>query len=196
MTVASISKSKLTAHHHSLKLMGCHFVLTAVDRDPQKAWDGIRAGVKEIERIEDLISSWKPTSQTSLVNRNSGITPVKVSLELFELIRRSLSISNLTSGAFDISGTLSRDYWHFDRGVHTMLDESDQSKLRSLIDYRNIELNEEQQTVFLNRKGMKIGFGGIGKGYAAYMAHKVMKSFGIRSGLINASGDLMCWGLI
>lgn len=186
--------SPLKAHHHSVKLMGCGFVLTAVDEDTQSAWDAIRAGGKEIERIEDLISSWKTDSETARINDKSGIAPVEVSQELFDLINRSLKVSRITAGAFDISGTLSRYYWNFNGEENEWLPEEKIHELRDLINYQLIELDYEKRTVFLRKKGMKIGFGGIGKGYAAYRAYRVMQERGIKSGLINASGDLMCWG--
>ncbi len=188
------TNTKPKAHHHPIKLMGCGFVLTAVDRNPQKAWDAIRAGVQEIERIETLISSWKEGSETSEINRQAGIRSVEVSPELFDLIARSIKISVCTAGAFDICGTLSRYYWKFDKQEHKVLSSDKIQELRGLIDYRYIELNPSRSSVFLKKKGMKIGFGGIGKGYAAYRAQQVMQSLGIESGLINASGDLMCWG--
>ncbi len=194
MKNTQVIEFKAKAHHYPVKLMGCHFVLTAIDIDPQKAWDGIRAGVAEIERIEQLISSWRESSETSEINRNAGIRPVNVSCELWDLIDRSQRVSKLTAGAFDLSGTLSRYYWKFDGKENSMLAQWRIEELRSLIDYRLIELEKETKTVFLKKKGMKIGFGGIGKGYAAYRAQVVMREFGIRNGLINASGDLMCWG--
>ena len=184
----------LKAHHHSVQLMGCHFVITAVDESPDRAWTAIRAAENEIIRIEELISSWKDSSETSEINRMAGVRPVKVSKELFSLIERSLKVSHLTSGAFDISGTLSRYYWNFNNGKGSFLPEAEIIELRDLMDYRLIQLDRTTTSVFLRKEGMKIGFGGIGKGYAAYQAHKVMQDLGIRSGLINASGDLMCWG--
>lgn len=187
-------KNKAKAHHHFCKLMGCQFILTAVHQSPQIAWDGIRAGVAEIERIEELISSWKPTSQTSEINRKAGIEPIKVSPELFNLIDRSLLVSKLTAGAFDISGTLSRYYWQFDKAEHDMLPLAKIRELRELINYQNVELDKTNSTVFLKKAGMKIGFGGIGKGYAAVRAQEIMRRHGIMAGIVNASGDIMCWG--
>ena len=64
-----------------------------------------------------------------------------------------------------------------------------------LINYRNIILDRENSTVMLKEKGMRIGFGGIGKGYAAEMAKKVMQEMGLESGIVNASGDMTTWGL-
>ena len=185
---------RVKAHHLSTQIMGCHFVITAVHHSPAKAWEAIRAGETEMRRIEDLISSWKLTSETTAINDSAGIRPISVSLELWELIERSLRISRLTGGAFDISGTLGRYYWQFDRNEHSWLSEEEIISLRRLIDFRNIELNRADRSVFLKREGMKIGFGAIGKGYAAHCACLVMRSRGINSGLINASGDLMAWG--
>ena len=64
-----------------------------------------------------------------------------------------------------------------------------------LINYRNILLNEEESTVFLKEKGMRIGFGGIGKGYAAERAKAVLQQRGVESGIVNAAGDLTVWGV-
>lgn len=185
---------KVKAHHHQLKLMGCRFVLTAVSADPQLAWDAIRAGVAEIERIEKVISSWRADSDTTAINVNAGVRPVRVPQELLQLIQRSIRVSELTGGAFDISGTLARDYWTFDKQVHAPLSDEKIAELNDRMDYRQIEIDEAAQTVYLRKAGMKIGFGGIGKGYAAYRAKVVMEQMGILSGLVNASGDLMCWG--
>ena len=187
-------KTALKAHHHICKLMGCQFVFTAVHASPQQAWDAIRAGVSEIERIESLISSWRDDSQTSRINQMAGLAAVQVDEELFALIERSLKISQLTAGAFDISGTLSRYYWKFDGSEQPILAAEKMEELRGLIDYRLIELDVSNRAVFLQKKGMKIGFGGIGKGYAALRAQQAMQSLGMDNGMINASGDLMCWG--
>ena len=189
------TKPQAKAHHHSVKLMGCGFVLTAVHENPQLAWDAIRAGEAEIIRIEELISSWKENSETTKINNQSGIAPVQISKELFDLIHRSMRVSDLTNGAFDITGNLSRYYWNFNQEENTMLSKEKLDELRDLVNYRLIDLDVENQTVFLRRKGMKIGFGGIGKGYAAYKAFEAMKKMGIENGLINASGDLMAWGI-
>lgn len=184
----------MKAHHHKVKLMGCRFVLTAVHSDPQVAWDALRAGVEEIERIEEVISSWKDDSYTTLVNSLAGIGPVEVPQELYDLVERSIKVSRLTFGAFDICGSLAREFWNFDGKEHAPLASSKIEALRERMDYRKIKLNPEKRTVFLEQAGMQIGFGGIGKGYAAYRAKQVMERLGIENGLVNASGDLMAWG--
>jgi thiamine biosynthesis lipoprotein len=77
----------------------------------------------------------------------------------------------------------------------TSLPDKDTAKrMVRLINFRNIILDEENCTVFLLRQGMRIGFGGIGKGYAADCAKRVMTEQGALSGVVNASGDMSAWG--
>ena len=190
----TLVRPKAKAHRHHLGLMGCKFALTAIHHNPQVAWDALRAGVKEIERIERLISSWRPESQTGQINKNAGIQSVQVDSELFELIKRSIQVSKITRGAFDISGTVARDYWKITNEESTMPSPAIIDRLRELINYQHIILDEDRQTVLLAKKGMKIGFGAIGKGYAAMRARVIMGQMGIENGLVNASGDLLCWG--
>jgi len=82
--------------------MGSDFEITVVAKTQLEADKQIAIAIGEISRIEALISSWKPTSETSNINKNAGASPVQVSEELFSLIQRALQISNLTDGAFDI----------------------------------------------------------------------------------------------
>jgi thiamine biosynthesis lipoprotein len=98
-------------------------------------------------------------------------------------------------GAFDITyGSIDKRLWNFDQNMTSLPDPETAKKMVRLIDYRNIILDEQEQTVFLKEKGMRIGFGGIGKGYAAEKAKEVMISNGVTSGIVNASGDLTAWG--
>ena len=181
-------------HQKVIKLMGSRFEITAIHANAQMAWDGINAGIAEITRIEKLISSWDPASQTSEINRQAGIAPVKVDAELFQLIRRGLRISQLTDGAFDMSYASMDRIWKFDGSMTAMPVPEAVAKAASKIDYRDIIMNDVNSTVFLRKKGMKIGFGAIGKGYAAQKAKEKMQSMGIRSGVVNAAGDLIAWG--
>lgn len=178
-----------------LKLMGCRFEITAIANNDTIAWKAVNAGIHEIRRIEDMISSWKDSSQTSLINKNAGIQPVKIDKELFDLIYRAKKVSALTGGAFDISFASMDNIWTFDRGEHPLPDSSVVADARSKIGYRKILLNAEDTTVFLTEQGMKIGFGAIGKGYAANRAKKIMSQIpGVTGGVVNASGDLFTWG--
>jgi thiamine biosynthesis lipoprotein len=174
--------------------MGSRFDVTVVANDSIEGNKYIDTAVAEITRIEKLISSWDVNSQTSEINRNAGIKPVKVDSELFELIERAIGISKLTDGAFDISYASMDKIWKFDGSMTTMPSEEEITASVSKVGYQNILLDKENSTVFLKLEGMKIGFGAIGKGYAADKAKNLLISKGVPSGIINASGDMNTWG--
>ena len=191
MTVQTIPAS----FRRTLKLMGNRFELTVVGEDPAWADEQIDEAVEEIRRIERLLTTYDEGSETSQINRYAGLTPVAVSTETFGLIERSIRISRLTQGAFDITyGSVDKRLWNFDPAMTSLPDAETAKKMVRLIDYRNILLDREQGTVFLKHAGMRIGFGGIGKGYAADRARQLLKGKGVTSGIINASGDLSVWG--
>lgn len=177
-----------------LKLMGSRFDISVVASSDAEGENYIDMAVAEISRIEKLISSWDANSETSEIIRNAGIKPVKVSTELFDLIKRSIQISKLTDGAFDISYASMDRIWKFDGSMTQMPSEEEINNSVQKVGYENIILDEQNGTVFLKLAGMKIGFGAIGKGYAADMAKKLLQSSGVKAGLMNASGDLNCWG--
>lgn len=180
----------------SLKLMGNIFTITVIDDNYTTASKNIELAIQEIKRIEDLFTTFKADSQTNIINDNAGNVPTKVDSEVFNLIKRCIAISKITQGAFDISyGSIDKSLWNFDKSMIKLPDPDVALKMVHLIDYRNIVLNREKSTVFLKEKGMRIGFGGIGKGYAAEMAKKKLQENGIKSGIINAAGDLTAWGL-
>ena len=183
------------AFRKTLPLMGNRFELTVVGEDELWAMDQIDAGVTEIRRIEKLLTTYSEDSETSLINANAGVGPVTVSRETYDLIDRSIRISRLTQGAFDITyGSIDKRLWNFDTSMAELPDRETARKMVRLINFRNIELQAKQCTVFLREKGMRIGFGGIGKGYAAERAKAVMQAMGADSGIVNASGDLAIWG--
>ena len=178
----------------TVKLMGSRFDITVSAVDETKGQAFIDLAVGEISRTEKLISSWDPNSQTSLINANAGIAPVEVDKELFLLIERALKVSKLTEGAFDISYASMDRIWKFDGTMTEMPEESAIRKSVQRVGYQNIILDKEMQTVFLKNVGMKIGFGAIGKGYAADKAKALLQQKGVKSGIINAAGDLNTWG--
>jgi len=175
--------------------MGNNFTFTVVAASEPEGNRFIDQAISEVRRIERLLTTFNSESQTNRINENAGIQPVKVDAEVFNLIQRSLAISTITQGAFDISyGGIDKSLWNFDREMKSLPSAETAKKMVHLIDYRNIVLEAENQTVFLKKKGMRIGFGGIGKGYAAEQAKDILKASGVKSGIINASGDLTAWG--
>lgn len=182
-------------HRRILKLMGNRFEISVVADDKEWAEEKIDQAIIEIKRIEKLLTTFSDDSQTNEINRNAGIQPVKVDEEVFNLIGRALNISVLTQGAFDITyGSIDKSLWNFDVNMKQLPDRKTAQESVRLINYRNVELDSSAQTVFLKEAGMRIGFGGIGKGYAAGCAKTLLKEQGVASGIVNAAGDLITWG--
>jgi thiamine biosynthesis lipoprotein len=179
-----------------LKLMGNRFEITVVSDNVQNATGSIDAAVNEIRRIETLLTTFNDSSQTNIINKNAGVQPVQVDKEVFDLILRSKKISELTQGAFDITyGSVDRRFWNFDQKMTSLPDPKEARERVRLINYRNVILDEANNSVYLSEAGMRIGFGGIGKGYAADRAKMILLKYGIESGVVNAAGDLTAWGL-
>jgi len=177
------------------KLMGNRFEISVVGPDETWCTDKINLALQEIRRIEKLLTTFSNESITFEINENAGIRPVKVPEEFFSLIQRRQMLSKITQGAFDISyGGIDKKFWNFDLEMKELPDAETAKKSVELINYENILLDESEKTVFLKKKGMRIGFGGIGKGYAAEMAKKKLIENGVESGIVNAAGDLTTWG--
>ncbi len=181
-------------HKRVLSLLGSPFEITLVGKDTIEINENIEIGVAEVKRIENLISDWIPTTPISEINRNAGIKPIEVSEELYDLIERSIKISQITNGAFDISYASMDKIWKFDGSMKVMPSASAIKESVSKIGYKNIILDKSNRTIFLKTPGMKLGLGGIGQGYIADMVTKLLKSKGVVSGIINVSGDISTWG--
>ncbi len=175
-------------------LMGGRFDITIVAKDSLSAEQNIDEVIAEITRIENLISDWKPTSQVSELNQNAGIRAVKVDRELFELTQRAIRFSEITDGGFDISFAAMDRIWKFDGSMTEMPSAEAIKKSVEKVGYKNIVLDSVQSTIFLKLKGMKIGFGALGEGYATDKCRKMMLDKGIQAGIINGSGDMSTWG--
>ena len=175
--------------------MGNHFEVSVVSDRPEEADALIDAAIAEISRIEALLSTYQPRSQTNQINDAAGLHPVQVDADVFALIGRSLRLSDLTQGAFDITyGGLDKRLWNFDPTMTALPDPEMARQSVRLINYRNVLLNATDKTVMLREKGMRIGFGGIGKGYAAERARQFLINKGALAGVVNAAGDLTTWG--
>lgn len=177
-------------------MMGNQFSISVVGPNEQWAAARLQKAFTEIARIEKLLTTFSDDSQTALINKAAGFHPVTVDAELFELIQRAIRISNLTQGAFDITyGGIDKDLWNFNLQMKSLPTPEKARQMVRLINYKNIVLDHAAQTVFLKEQGMRMGFGGIGKGYAAERAKRVLKDLGVQSGVVNAAGDLTTWGI-
>ena len=184
----------LVSVKRSVPVMGTTFEITVVAQDEEIGYINIEEATAEIKRIEQLISSWIPDSETSRINKNAGIQPVGVSEELYNLIARCVQISEITNGAFDITYATLDTIWAFDGSLLYAPTGTEIKQTLKRTGYQQIVLDPEMHSVFLKQKGTKIGFGGIGKGYAADRAKALLNAHMVPAGMINAGGDITTWG--
>ena len=156
-------------------LMGTYAI---IDLPSEKAYQAYRF----MKELEEKLSDYIEGSEVSKINRKAGVEPVEVSADTLEVIKKSLWLSELTEGAFDITV-----------GVITIrarrLREISEDEARNLVDYKKVRV--EGSSVFLEEKGMAIDLGGIGKGFAIQKAYEFIKT---DKGFIAIAGDLRVWG--
>jgi thiamine biosynthesis lipoprotein len=193
LSITFVSFGQMT-HKRKLSMLGSPLEITVVAKDTIQGNQYIDLAITEVKRIEYLISDWIPSTQISQVNKNAGSKPVKVDKEVFDLVGRAIKVSQITSGAFDISYASMDKIWKFDVSMKAMPTEEAIKKSVSKIGYKNIILDSKEQTIFLKNEGMKLGLGGIGQGYIADKVKELLFSKGCNSGIVNVSGDINAWG--
>jgi thiamine biosynthesis lipoprotein len=192
--LASISSFGQIIHKRKLILLTSPFEMTVVAKDTVEANQYIDLAIAEVKRVENLVSDWKPETQISHVNQNAGIQPVKVDEEVFQLVKRSIKISKLTDGAFDISYASMDKIWKFDGSMKEMPTAEAIKKSVEKVGFQKIILDEKEKTIFLRDKGMKLGLGGIAQSFIADNIRDLLKRKGCTSGIANVSGDIAAWG--
>ncbi len=178
--------------------MGTHLTFasyTTATLDEAALHRAFDAAIAEIERIESLMTTWRPDSELSRVNAAAGKGPIVVSPETFDVVREALHASEISGGAFDITFESLHGLWKFDEDLdpHPPTEAQIRSKLPA-VGYRHVHLDAAKRTVFLDREGTKISLGGIAKGYAVDKAAKVLSGLGLTSFFVQAGGDLYTAG--
>ena len=176
------------------KLMGSAFELVLVHKDKKKAIYFLEKGLDEIKRIETLLSEFKPDSFTSLINQNAGKKSIAINNEVFTLLQRSLQISDITNGAFDITVGPLKQLYRFKNEKFKLPSRKEINKVLQRVGYKKVKLSANPLAIFLKKEQMHISFAAIGKGYAADCVKKIWLAEGLTSGIINASGDLTTFG--
>ncbi len=155
--------------------------------DKKLAEQNIQRVITEMKRIDSLMSPFKKDSELSLINHQAAEHPVKISTELFNLIQQSLEISRLSKGAFDITFASVGQFYDYRKKSQPTKDEL-ASHLKK-INYKHIQLNKKNQTIFFTQLGTKIDLGGIAKGHAVDRSIKILQDHGITQAMVSAGGD-------
>ena len=146
----------------------------------------------EIDRINSLMSTYLDDSQISAINRDAAAAPVDAGPELFQLILRSLDISVLTRGAFDI--TYDSVGQHYDFREEQRPDPATVTEELKSINYRLVRMNRSNNSISFDRPGVLFNLGGIAKGYSVERGVKILQEYGVRHGRVTAGGDTRLLG--
>ena len=141
----------------------------------------------EAHRIDLLMSTYIEKSRISDINRRAALEPVAAGDELFQLIMRSLDISVLTRGAFDI--TYESVGQHYDFRNRQRPDDATVAEERKLISWKFVELDHSGGTVSFREQGVRINLGGIAKGYVVERGISILRMNGVEHGIVTAGGD-------
>jgi thiamine biosynthesis lipoprotein len=173
--------------------MGTIVEITVVAPNDAVAQAALSTGFQEIRRLEQLFSTWIDASELSRVNQAAGREPVSVGAETFELLARALEIADYTEGGFNIAIGPAVQLWKVTE-AQRIPSAMELAIAGQYVDYRLIRLDPARRTVFLEKPGMRIDVGGIGKGYAAEKAAAAMREIGATGGLVAVAGDFRVFG--
>jgi len=169
--------------------MGTVFRICLFAEDQTHALASYEAAFEEIERLEETLSMFRPTSEISRINRLAGQRPVTTDGEVFGLLEKALSYSRMTHGAFDVTvGPLMRA-WGFFRAQGRLPDGDELAAARSKTGYEKVQLDPPSRIVRFTAPEMEIDLGAIGKGYAVDCAISVLSEAGIAAALVDAGSS-------
>jgi len=178
-------------------IMGTYVTIT-VNREgltDDKAREAVAAAYAEVERVDRLMSTYKPESDLSKVNKEAGIRPVKVDPEVVDCVARALGIAMATDGSFDPTvGPLVR-LWGVGSDHAKVPAEYEIRASLARVDYRKVVVDKPASTVFIKDKAMGLDLGGIAKGYASDLAVAALKRRGVKGAIVACAGDIRLFGV-
>jgi thiamine biosynthesis lipoprotein len=186
---------KVTGEGHAMGTHLAYAAFTTPTLDAAHVRSLFDAATAEIVRLEKLMTTWDPDSEVSRVNAAAGKQPVRVGAETFDVIREALHASAISEGTFDITFETLHGLWKFDQDLdpHPPTAEAVRAQAK-FVGYRHVKLDSEASTVQLDEAHVRIGLGGIAKGYAVDHAVIVLLDGGLVSFYAQAGGDLYARG--
>ena len=191
--LCACTSHKERIYRKSKILMDTLVAITVVSDSKNRADKAIDTAFSEIERLEKLSNFFSSESEVSRINKNAGISGVRVSPDILDVLNKAIMVSEKTEGAFDV--TIGPVITLYDFYKKIKPEENAVKKNLSLVNYRELIIDRNKSTAFLRKKGMLIDLGGILKGYAADKAVEALKRKGINSGLVSVAGDIKAFGL-
>jgi thiamine biosynthesis lipoprotein len=165
--------------------------VTAPDRDAGRA--AIAKGFAEVERLEQVFSSYRADSELAAVNARAGQGPTPASADFVRLLGRSLAVAERSGGAFNpLMGPVIK-LWGIPENPRVP-SAAELEALKPLVDLEGVAVDPAAATVTLAHPGMALGFGGIAKGYTADRVAALLEGAGIRAGIVAVAGDVRVFG--
>jgi len=180
----------LKRYEFSLPRMGTIFRIELYSPDDASAAKAADAAFARAEELEQIMSDFREESELMRLAREGASSPFPVSKDLYDVLAKSIHISELSHGAFDVTVGPLVELWRKAGKTGRLPDASQLAQAKALVDYRNIELDAARRTAFLKRAGMKLDLGAIGKGYAADQMLAILQSRGIRQAMVVAGGEV------
>ena len=194
LAISTASAQGLYRMEKSADAMGATFTVALFGTDRAAMEAAIDAALAEAQRLDALLSNYRPESEWSAVNRGAGSKPVKVSAELFRLLSACLDYSRESDGAFDITVGPLMKIWGFYKSSGHLAPKSEVEAALGRIGYRHVHLDRAAQTVAFDVPGIELDPGGIGKGYAVDRMVEILKQRGAERALV-AGSDSSIYGL-
>lgn len=175
-------------------MMGTVVTIKVYVTDTVKGNEAIDKAFARIREIESLMSLSSEDSEVDRINEVAGIEPVKVRYDTLKVIQKGIYYGELSNGLFDISVGPLVQLWGIGTEHPRIPGKTEIDNAIGLVDFRNVEVNEDAKEIRLAKPGMVIDLGGIAKGYAADEAKKIMVGEGIEHAIINLGGNVLAMG--
>jgi len=188
-TARPAAKADTLRLESSVVAMGSAYSVVVYGEDRTRMEEAVDAAFAEVQRLDQMLSNYKPESELSEINRYAGEHPVAVTQEMFDLLAACVEYSRESEGAFDITVGPLMKVWGFYKGTGRLPHRAEILSAMDRVGYRNIVLDATQRTVRFAKEGTELDPGGIGKGYAVDRMVEVLKQYGVQTALVSASGS-------
>ena len=177
-------------------MMGTYAQISITEEDPAKARGFFNAAFEKMEKVNTLMNDRDPDSEISQLSETAWKEPVPVSRELFDVLNASLNYSRLSDGAFDITVGPEVRLWRRMKETGQKPTSEQLTQARERVGYQKLILNEDDQSVRMEREGMYLDVGAIAKGYAVDLAVQVLIDAGVSAGMVDLGGNIRCFGVL
>jgi thiamine biosynthesis lipoprotein len=176
------------------EVMGTFGRAVAVVMNEEAGKKCVEAALQQLQKVDTLMSDYKGDSEISRVNKEAFSRAVQVSSETFEVFEKSIELSRLSDGAFDVTVGPLVDLWKQAGETGDVPGESELAQAKSRVGYEKLILDSNEMSIRFSVEGMRVDFGGIAKGYAIDKAIEAMQKLGAIGGMVDVGGDIRCFG--